>query len=261
MQITLLMRKFRSIFKVSLLVLYTTTTYLLYLGPHAVSRLLGLNYQPIRNLHMNTWARGVSKILNIQIKVEGEAPKPPFFLVSNHLSYIDIVPMFLKLKCTFVAKKEVRSWPVLGFMVATMGVIFVDRSRKRDVKRVNSILTNSLTKYQGVVVFPEGTTSGGEKILPFRPPLLEYPSSEEIPVCFASIRYETDTAKGDLPAERSVCFYGARDPFHKHVMMLAANRRITCTMTFSDKAVIRKNRKELADELQKRVSEIFEPMV
>lgn len=254
------MRKFRSILRVLLLVLYTTTTYLLYLGPYAVSRLMGLNYQPIRNLHMNTWSRGVAKVLNIHIKVVGKAPKPPFFLVSNHLSYIDIVPMFLNLKCTFVAKKEVRSWPVLGFMVATMGVIFVDRSRKRDVKRVNTILTNSLTSHQGVVVFPEGTTSGGEKILPFRPPLLEYPSSLEIPVYYASLRYETDTARGDLPAERSVCFYGARDAFHKHVMMLAANRRIDCTMTFSDEPVIRNNRKELADELQERVSEIFEPM-
>lgn len=254
------MRKFRPIFRVSLLVLFTMTTYLLYLLPYAFYRLTGLNYQPLRNLHMNTWSRGVSKIFNIHIDVVGKPPKPPFFLVSNHLSYIDIVPMFLNLKCTFVAKKEVRNWPVLGFMVATMGVIFVNRSRKRDVKRVNTILTKSLTKYQGVVIFPEGTTSGGEKILPFRPPLLEYPSSLEIPVYYASIRYETDTAHGDLPAERSVCFYGARDPFLKHVMMLASNHKITCTMTFSDKPVVRKDRKELADELHKRVSEIFEPM-
>ncbi|PWN06198.1 lysophospholipid acyltransferase family protein [Rhodohalobacter mucosus] len=254
------MRKFRSIFRVSLLIVFTMMTYLLYLVPYLFFRLAGFNYHPLRNLHMRTWSRGVSRILNIKINVEGKAPEPPFFLVSNHLSYIDIVPMFLNLKCTFVAKKEVRSWPVLGFMVATMGVIFVDRSRKRDVKRVNSILTNSLTRYQGVVVFPEGTTSGGEKILPFRPPLLEFPSTMEIPVYYASIRYETDTERGDLPAERSVCFYGARDPFHKHVMMLAANRRINCTMSFSDTPVTRKNRKELANELQERVSELFEPM-
>jgi 1-acyl-sn-glycerol-3-phosphate acyltransferase len=202
----------------------------------------------------------MTKILNIHIEVEGEAPEPPFFLVSNHLSYIDIIPLFLNLKCTFVAKREVRRWPVLGFMVATMGVIFVDRSRKRDVKRVNSILTKSLTKHQGVVVFPEGTTSGGDSVLPFRPPLLEFPAACKIPVYYSTVRYETDTGHGDLPAERSVCFYGARDPFHKHVAMLAGNRRISCRMSFSGEPLILENRKDLADELQKRVSSLFEPM-
>ncbi|MDX1591367.1 MAG: lysophospholipid acyltransferase family protein [Balneolaceae bacterium] len=254
------MKKIRSTIRITLLILFTLTSYLFFFFPYVVLRLFRMNYQPLRNAYMKFWSWGLTKILNIHIQVEGKAPEPPFFMVSNHLSYIDIIPMFLNLDCTFVAKKEVRHWPVLGFMVSTMGVIFVDRSRKRDVKRVNSILTGSLTKYQGVVIFPEGTTSGGDRVLPFRPPLLEFPATFKVPVYYSALRYETDTDHGDLPAERSVCFYGARDPFHKHVAMLAGNRRIDCKMTFSDDPVMLEDRKELAIELQGKVSGLFEPM-
>lgn len=197
--------------------------------------------------------------LNIKVKTEGDPPQAPFFLVSNHLSYIDIIPLYLNLKCTFVAKKEVRSWPLLGFMVKTMGVIFIDRSRKRDVTRVNDILSQSLNKYQGIILFPEGTTSAGGSLLSFRPPLLDYPASEEIPVYYSTIHYRTAEDKGDPPANESVCFYGARDPFHKHVLKLAKNRRVDCTIRFCSDPVQRSDRKELAQKLHSSMSEIFEP--
>lgn len=254
------MKKFRSAFRVFFIITFTLTSYLFYLIFYGILRMLRIRFEPLRNRYMKFWAKGMSFILNIRTVTIGKAPDPPFFLVSNHLSYIDIVTLNLNLKCTFVAKKEVRKWPVLGFMVAKTGVIFVDRSRKRDVKRVNSLISNSMNAYQGVVVFPEGTTSGGTGILPFRAPLLEFPASENIPVHYASLRYETDEEGGDLPAERSVCFYGGRDALHKHVMMLAGNRKINCTVRFSDSPVSNPIRKELAIELQKKVSSIFEPM-
>lgn len=254
------MKKIRSVFRVTLILIYTLGTYFFYWIAFGLIRLTGLNYQPLRNTYMRIWSHGMVFILNIHIKIIGNPPEAPFFLVSNHLSYIDIIPLFLHLRCTFVAKKEVRNWPLLGFMVSTMGVIFVDRSRKRDVTRVNELLRKSLTKYQGVIVFPEGTTSGGDKIFPFRPPLLEFPASEEIPVNYCSVRYETDEKSGDLPAERSVCYYGSRDSFHKHVLLLASNRRINCTIRFSDSPVTFPDRKKLAEELQERVSSIFDPM-
>lgn len=209
---------------------------------------------------MRFWSKGACLILNIRVRMTGSPPEAPFFLVSNHLSYIDIIPIYLNLNCTFVAKKAVRHWPLLGFMVSTMGVIFVDRTRKRDVKRVNRILSESMTHHQGVVVFPEGTTSGGDRVLPFRPPLLQYPAEEEISVYTAAIRYETDEARGDSPAEDSVCFYGARDPFHKHLVKLAGNRRIDCSIRFGKTPVRDADRKELAEKCRKSVQQLFEPM-
>ena len=253
------MRTFIASVKIFFLIAYTLSLYLIYLLIYAFLWLLKLPYEPLRNLYMYLWSKGMCGVLNIRVKTEGLPPEAPFFLVSNHLSYIDIIPLYLNLKCTFVAKKEVRSWPLLGFMVKTMGVIFIDRSRKRDVTRVNEILSKSLNKHQGMILFPEGTTSGGERLLPFRPSLLDYPASEGMPVHYATIHYRTAEEEGDRPADESVCFYGARDPFQKHVLKLAKNRRIDCTIRFCSEPVQSGDRKELAQKLHSGMSEIFEP--
>jgi len=253
------MRTFIASIKIFFLIVYTLSLYLIYLVVFALIWLFKLPFEPLRNLYMYLWSKGMCVVLNIRVETEGEPPKAPFFLVSNHLSYIDIIPLYLNLNCTFVAKKEVRSWPLLGFMVKTMGVIFIDRSRKRDVTRVNEILSKSLNRYQGIILFPEGTTSGGEELLSFRPSLLDYPASEEIPVFYSTINYKTAEEKGDISANKSVCFYGARDPFHKHVLKLAKNRRIDCKIRFCSEPVQCGDRKELAQKLHSGMSRIFEP--
>lgn len=200
---------------------------------------------------MRFWSKGVARILNIKFHVTGTPPDAPFILVSNHLSYIDIVPMFMNMNCTFVAKKEVESWPLLGPMVKHTGVIFVDRSIKRDVTRVNELLSKSLNKNQGIVLFPEGTTTGGDRVLPFRSSLLNYPASKSIPVHYSVIQYRT--FEGDPPADETVCFYGARDPFHKHIFKLAANKKIECRVVYRDDSVQATDRKELAEKLHEKV--------
>lgn len=254
------MRSIIASVKIFLVVLYTFITYSIYMLGYVLVRLFRIPLEPWRNLFMKTWSYGMSKILNLHIQTIGTPPKAPFFLVSNHLSYVDIVPLFLNLKCTFVAKKEVRSWPVLGFMVKSVGVIFIDRTRNRDITRVNKVLSNSLNKHQGMIVFPEGTTSAGTHILPFRASLLHFPASKKIPVHYCSIRYETDQKNGDKHAEVSVCFYGAREPIHVHLFKLASNRRIDCTIRFGDEPVESADRKELTDKLHEKIDEIFVPM-
>lgn len=206
---------------------------------------------------MAFWSKGSALILNMYIQTIGSPPQPPFILVLNHLSYLDIVPVFLSTNCTFVAKKEVRSWPLLGYMIKMMGVIFVDRSRKRDVVRVNRLLTENLNDKQGIVLFPEGTSSGGKEVLPFRSPLLEFPASEKLPVHVASLTYETTHA--DEPAEESVCFFGKRHSFPEHLFKMGRNKKIYCTIRFGESTVTNSNRKKLAEQLREEVIKIFEP--
>lgn len=251
------MNKLRVILRLSSLIIYTLTTFGIYLAGTIFVWIFRLRTEPWRNLFMRTWARGVAAIFNIDVQREGTPPHAPFFIVANHLSYLDIVPLYLNLKCTFVAKKEVRSWPVLGFMVKAVGVIFIDRNRRGDVKRVNKLLDNSLNRYQGLIVFPEGTSSGGANVLPFHSSLLQIPAMANLPVHYCSLYYET--AEGDMPAVDSVCFFGARESFVQHVLKLAKTHKITCKIRFGDKAVKETDRKKLAEKLQKRVEEIFEP--
>lgn len=247
------MRNIRACSKIFLLIAFTLISYAIYFCVYLILRLFGRPFEAWRNFYMRSWSKGTAWIFNITFTVHGTPPDPPFILVSNHLSYIDILPMFINMKCTFVAKKEVESWPVLGYMVKKTGVIFVDRSVKKDVKRVNELLAESLNKHQGIVLFPEGTTTGGDKVLPFRSSLLNYPASESIPVYYSAIQYQT--SQNDLPARESVCFYGARDPFHKHVFKLAGNKKIECKLIYSKDFVVAGDRKELADQLHDKVEQ------
>jgi len=193
----------------------------------------------------------------MKVTVKGNPPRAPFFLVSNHLSYLDVVPLYKSMTCTFVAKKDVESWPVVGFMAKTMGIIFIDREKKIDVGRVNQIISKSLNKDQGIVLFPEGTTSPGAEVLPFRASLLEHPAASDLDVHYASITYETSNQ--DLPASESVCWWGEIS-FPSHVYLLAGNKQINCTITFGQETVRHSDRKELADILYKKVKDQFIPV-
>lgn len=247
----------RACLRLFLLIVYTLTTFGIYLVGYGILRLFKQRYEPGRNLFMRTWARGVAFIFNIQVEALGDPPQAPFFIVSNHMSYLDIVPLYLNLRCTFVAKKEVRSWPILGFMVKAVGVIFIDRNRRKDVKRVNELLNESLNEYQGMIVFPEGTSSGGRKVLPFHSSLLNLPATANIPVHYCSLYYETGV--GDPPADHSVCFYGARESFPKHIWKFAKTRSIYCELKFGDEPVQSSDRKELADSLHQKIEGVFRP--
>ncbi|NBC26372.1 MAG: hypothetical protein GVY08_05900 [Bacteroidetes bacterium] len=251
------MRKTIGFLKLLLFTLYTLTTWSIYMIGLGILKLTPFRYEPWRNLFMRSWAHASVLIFNIKIKKEGDPPQAPFFIVCNHMSYVDIIPLYLHLRCTFVAKKEVRSWPVLGKMVDSVGVIFVDRTRRSDVKRVNNLITKSLNQYQGLIVFPEGTSTGGTEVKKFHAPLLQYPAATNLPVHTASLHYKT--APGDLPAVDSVCFFGARESFGTHVMKFAQTRRTECTIRFGTSPVQSTNRKELAENLHAEVSKIFVP--
>lgn len=251
------MSTLRAVLRLFLLTVYTLTTFGIYLLGYFFIKLSKARYEPWRNLFMRTWAQGVAFIFNIQVEAVGDPPEAPFFIVANHMSYLDIVPLYLNLRCTFVAKKEVRSWPVVGFMVKAVGVIFIDRKKRRDVKRVNKLLNNSLNEYQGMIVFPEGTSSGGKEVLPFHASLLQLPATANLPVHYCSLYYETGV--GDPPAYECVCFYGARETFLQHIWKFAKTHSVFCEISFGKSPVQSSDRKELAEILHQRVEGIFRP--
>jgi 1-acyl-sn-glycerol-3-phosphate acyltransferase len=251
------MNHLRAVLKLFFMGFYTGISYLLYVPFYLISLLTGRSVAKARNVYMYFWSRAMSMILNMKVEITGNVPTPPFFIVSNHLSYIDTVPIFYALKTTFIAKQEVKKWPVIGFMVSSFGVIFIDRNKKKDVSRVNRAVSEQLNSDQGVVLFPEGTTSSGETLLPFRPSLLEHPASEGIPVHYAVIHYETSGK--DVPASDSVCWWGDSQ-FHTHLYKMALNRKIKATITFGSEPVYHEDRKELSQMLYSNMNQLFIPV-
>ncbi len=250
-------RQLRAYIRVMSFALFVLIMFLFYLPVRSVLKLFRQPFEPLRNLYMRMVAIAGCFIFNVKVEIRGTPPKPPFFLVCNHISYLDILPMYLALNCTFIAKKEIRSWPVIGYLVDKMGVVFLNRKRRSDVVRVNQIITKAMSKHQGIVVFPEGTSTPGREVLPLRSSLLQYPSSKSMPVHAASIYYKT--GPNDAPAVESICFFGGRLSFWKHLIGMARCNSIYCRMEFAPNPVMETNRKELTRKLRSKIESIFTP--
>lgn len=216
----------------------------------------GISSLPWKHRVMRFWGRGCLWLLQIKLEVEGTPPESPFLLVTNHLSYLDVAPLWALTDATFVAKSEIRSWPFFGWATRTLGVIFVDRENSRDLPRVNRAIAESLERRQGVIFFPEGTSSGGDGVGPFHAPLLWFAARNRYPVHYASIRYRTSDP--DRPASRYVCWWGEME-FFSHFRSMLRLRSIEATVRFGGPPVVSGDRKALADELQERVSGLYGP--
>lgn len=250
------MRSFAAIIKFFLICLSTSLFYLI-ISLGLFFSLIGFNGKKWMAFFLSIWGASICKIIGLSVEVKGEAPKPPYFLVSNHLSYIDVFMIISKTKSVFIAKNEVLSWPIFGFMSQTVGMLFVDRSKKADVVRVNDLISKRISSAQGVLLFPEGTTSNGASILPFKASLLAYPADKKLPVYYSTIRYSTP--EKEPHASESVCWW-TDITFPSHFMELLKLRKIYGTIHFGNEPITNNDRKELAQELYEKTSKQFVPV-
>lgn len=211
-----------------------------------------------RQLAFEQWTKSFVWIAGMEIEVIGEPPKPPFFLVTNHLSYVDIAALRATVKGVFVAKVEVRSWFLAGRIVRDMGIIFIDRKNRRDIPRAGAEIVRKLNDGEGVIVFPEGTSTKGEDILPFNSSFFEFASKIDLPVAYASISYRTP--EGEPPASKMICWWDSTT-FIEHLFRLFSLRRFTAILDFGDECIVNPDRKRLAAELHQRVREKFIPVI
>lgn len=219
-------------------------------GALSVAGSLLLAPAPHRRRRFREWlfratCRRLLALLRATVRVSGPPPEPPFLLATNHLSYVDVLVLASRLPARFVAKAEVRRWPLLGPICRGFGTIFIDRSDRRDIPRVLAEIEQALGRGEGIILFPEGTSSSGESILPFRSPLLALPARLGQPVHAAVLRY-------DPP---SVAWWGERS-LVPHLLDLFRLKRIEATVDFAPEPVIDGNRKRLAERLREVVVEL-----
>jgi 1-acyl-sn-glycerol-3-phosphate acyltransferase len=183
--------------------------------------------------------------------------RPPFLLVANHLSYLDVLVLASRLPCVFVSKAEVRGWPVLGPICTALGTLYIDRRQRRDIPRVMAGIEAALDRGLGVVFFPEGTSSKGETVAPFKPSLLELPARLGRPVHHATLGYRTPP--GEPPAHAAVCYAGDV-PFARHAWGILELRGVRASLHLDPEPIAEADRKLLAERLRRAILATFEPV-
>lgn len=204
---------------------------------------------PIQHVIQTRFCRAVCAAIGIRVTPIGALPaSAPRFVVANHVSWTDIIALASLYPLTFLAKSEVATWPVLGFLARLQGTVFVPRGSRKDIPRVNAALCAALDAGRDLVVFPEGTSSDGAAVLPFKPAhfdaLQGYEGATIAPV---AIRY-TD---GDKPID--VGWYGDMT-FLPHLWSLMTQRGVECRIAFGAAIALQgKDRKALAAEAEAQV--------
>jgi 1-acyl-sn-glycerol-3-phosphate acyltransferase len=161
-----------------------------------------------RGRRVMRWSTQFLKVLGVRLEVIG---RPPLvrgggvLLAANHVSWLDIHLLHSLLPARFISKAEVRGWPLFGWLAEACGTVFLVREKKADAMRVNQLMAEHLRDGDCLALFPEGTTSDGNGLLPFFPSLFQPAVEAGAQVWPVRIRYLSADG-GQCP---DVAYFGA----------------------------------------------------
>ncbi len=215
------------------------------------------------------FARTICALLGLRFRFEGEdLGAKPRMIVSNHVSWSDILVLASRETPCFVAKSEVADWPLLGAFARAQDTIFVRRDNRADVPRVNAAMAMKMMEGEDVLLFGEGTSSDGEGVLSFKPShfaaardlLRLYPQVVAVTVQPAAIAYtHAGGAKLDAAGRRRLAWFGDAE-LAPHIWLLLKNAPVDCVVRFGVPLSFTKDsdRKAVASETERRVRELAE---
>lgn len=159
-----------------------------------IAAVFGALSTPWRRRLTRLWCRGLLACVGVRLRADGAAPRGPALVVANHISWLDVIALSAVHPCTFVCKSEIAAWPAIGWLLSRTGTVFIRRGSFRDVLRVNDELRRRLAAGETVAAFPEGTTTDGSLVLPFRPALFQPCVERALPVHPAHVAYSSAAA-------------------------------------------------------------------
>ncbi|MEA9568858.1 lysophospholipid acyltransferase family protein [Polynucleobacter sp. AP-Nickl1-40-C4] len=176
---------------------------------HVIAGLATLSFQfpfatqETKNSHIQEWSRRLLAIFGIELRLRNPEilPATAYLLASNHISWMDVHAINAFKPIRFVAKSDVEGWPIFGWMAKQLGTVFIKRDSARHGKYVASEVSDVL-KAQSVCIFPEGTSTIGEGVLPFKPNLFESAVIAQVPVYSLAITYRSLSSgeRSEVPA-------------------------------------------------------------
>lgn len=160
--------------------------------------------QKKRKNMIQTWSKYLLQILQVKVVITGPSQyllsSNNYLIVSNHISWLDIHVINSLRAQVFVAKSDVSSWPIFGWIAKMIGTIFIQREKLSDLKRVIQVIKSRLNNGDSVCIFPEGTSSDGKSVLEFRSNLFEAVANSHHRILPIAIQYREHYEYSDRAA-------------------------------------------------------------
>ena len=196
------------------------------------------------------WCKRLLAIFEINVEVTGLetylANQKKYLMVANHISWMDIIVIQSIKPCIFVAKSDVASWPLFGWVAQMTGTIFIKRDKVSDIKKALKKMKRRLIK-RSVCIFPEGTSSNGRYLLPFKSNLFQSSIDTQksiLPLCLRYEQKNTYTDKTAFVDDMSLL---------DSIIKIKQEKDITVVVEILQPIRPRYNRKELASYTQEIV--------
>lgn len=193
-------------------------------------------------------------VLDIKVHCSGGFPTQGL-MVCNHLSYLDIIIIASQGPVVFVAKSDLSSWPLIGNLLGHAGTILTYRDQPIKAAQTALEIQAALSRKLPVVLFPEGTSTNGESILPFRSPFFQPAHEASASVVPAALRYTSHN--GD--PRQDICYWGEHT-FLPHMIKLTTIRGIVAHLNVGEMQPCLADRKESAVYFQKEVSLLIQEL-
>lgn len=174
------------------------------------------------------WSRQLLDILAVRVDARLNGVAPGSLIVANHISWLDIYALNATRPMAFVAKAEVRRWPLIGWLAARSDTLFIRRGCRHDAVEAVGILAERLRRGRDVAIFPEGTTTDGSQVLAFHGALLQAAIEAQRPLQPVSIAYyDSERRRTTVPA------YAGETTMAQCLLNILACRRLTVRLRLS----------------------------
>lgn len=247
----------RVVWRMGLLILFTLGFYGVYLIAWPLVGFQDSGKRRVRRALVRAWGACFLRICGIRLEVEGTPPPAPFFLVSNHVTYMDAIVLSRILGCVFIGKDDMAEIPVFGWMAKHAQQLFIRREDFRDSTRALEEIQATMQAGDGMVVFAEARCTRGVEVAPFKSALFQAPVNLGVPVHFAALHYET--APGE-PAASDTMVWWRWEPMMQQMKRMMRVRSSRVRVRFGASPVIGTDRKEVARLAHEGVCALFEPM-
>lgn len=199
---------------------------------------------------MQRWSAALLGILNVKLAVHGSPGEGKTLVVANHVSWLDVYLINAVMPVRFVAKAEVRTWPGIGWLVVKTGNLFIERGKRSDTVIINRTLSGLLAAGERVAFFPEGTSTRGDKLLPFHASLFQPAVETDADVQPVALRYLTEQNSPDpIPS------YAGADTFTDSLKRILTARSVYAELVLLPTVAAGDDRRRLARTAESAIAD------